>query len=345
MAVGSTKVLFIVGFARSGTTLIGNLLGEYEGVTHAGEVRMLWKRDLAQAGPPCGCGEVVPVCNWWNEVLRDWASQSALLPSQIGGGSDPPSGGLVSGSNLREVGRAMAIMQRSVERGFWRLRWRPEDHRNLVSEYATTHARLYGAISRTAASSVVVDSSKRPVHAAILHSAAGVDPYLVHVVRDPRGVVYSRQRKGEKTKADGSRTNRTQAGWDAVKWLHRNLVAERVMKMYGPGRSMFLRYEDFTSDPKGAIESILSMLGEPSEGSPFVAPAAAMLGPNHVSGGNRNRFVRGRIEINQDLRWADGLSPLDQAVVRVLAGVGLNRYGYGKSFDNKVMSAPPGHQG
>ena len=342
MAGTPTKVLFIAGFARSGTTLIGNLLGEYDGVTHAGEVRMLWRRDLARTGPPCGCGTAVSGCDWWTEVLSDWMEQSLVSPD-IRGASSKMSEWLVPGASMMEIGQAMTGLQRSAERGSWRRRWSRGDHQHLVTEYAAAYARLYTAIARTANSSVVVDSSKRPVHAAILRYEAGLDPYLLHVVRDPRGVVYSRQRKDEGSKGGGS--NPTQAGWDAIKWVQRNVAAERVMKMYGEDRSMFLRYEDFVSDPKGAVEAVLSMLGEPLDGSPFVEPGAAVFGDNHVAGGNRNRFARGRIKITQDLKWLDGLASWDRAVVNALAGVGLNRYGYGRSSQRKVMSAPPRRQG
>src|SRR3954466_11303605 len=65
-----TRVLSIVGPGRSGTTILGNILGEVEGVTNAGELRWLWRRGLAERRP-CGCGLPPAECPRWSVVLDD----------------------------------------------------------------------------------------------------------------------------------------------------------------------------------------------------------------------------------------------------------------------------------
>src|SRR3954452_12149224 len=63
-----TRVLSIVGPGRSGTTILGNILGEVEGVTNAGELRWLWRRGLMERRP-CGCGLPPAECPRWSAVL------------------------------------------------------------------------------------------------------------------------------------------------------------------------------------------------------------------------------------------------------------------------------------
>src|SRR5262250_2359564 len=48
------KVLYIAGAHRSGTTLLSDILGSYDGVTGTGELHELWAGLLS--GRPCGCG-------------------------------------------------------------------------------------------------------------------------------------------------------------------------------------------------------------------------------------------------------------------------------------------------
>ena len=50
------RVVSIVGPGRSGTTLLGEILGEVPGVFDAGELRWLWRRGLGE-DRRCGCGE------------------------------------------------------------------------------------------------------------------------------------------------------------------------------------------------------------------------------------------------------------------------------------------------
>jgi len=54
-----TRVLYILGWGRSGSTVLGNILGEIDGFFSAGELHYLWERSLVE-GRACGCGRDVP---------------------------------------------------------------------------------------------------------------------------------------------------------------------------------------------------------------------------------------------------------------------------------------------
>src|SRR4051812_41441772 len=62
------KVLFVTGSFRSGSTVLGNVLGELDGYVSVGEVLSLWRNGLG--GGRCGCGELVEDCEFWTEVRR-----------------------------------------------------------------------------------------------------------------------------------------------------------------------------------------------------------------------------------------------------------------------------------
>jgi len=51
-----TRVLFLAGLGRSGTTLLERALAELPGVQPLGEVIHLWERSV-QGDELCGCGE------------------------------------------------------------------------------------------------------------------------------------------------------------------------------------------------------------------------------------------------------------------------------------------------
>jgi len=62
------KVLYIGGSGRSGTTIIGNILGSARGFVHVGELRYIFDRGLIQ-NRLCGCSAPFRRCSVWNEVL------------------------------------------------------------------------------------------------------------------------------------------------------------------------------------------------------------------------------------------------------------------------------------
>lgn len=307
------KAVMVVGFARSGSTLLGNLLGEYDGVRHVGEARMLWKRDLNRLGPRCGCGKPFEQCEWWADVLGLWSEHPGLV--HIATGEE-------SHGSPTVLARYMVKLQRASERG-----GRQDPERLATAEsYVAATAALYETIARADGSSLIVDTSKRPAHARLLHRAPGFDPFVLHLVRDPRGVINSRQKK--RTRSRGSGPSRYQMAADAIKWVARNRDADRVRTLYGPDRSMLVRYEDLAADPRGVIEGILARVGIDCEPSPFIEANLVNFGDNHAAGGNRARFVRGETAITQDVKWRSRMRPSDATLIACLTRPAFRRYGY-----------------
>jgi hypothetical protein len=55
----------MVGSARSGTTILDNILGEVPGVANAVEIRWSWRQGLTER-MPCGCGLPPVECPRWS---------------------------------------------------------------------------------------------------------------------------------------------------------------------------------------------------------------------------------------------------------------------------------------
>src|SRR2546430_13569347 len=62
-----TRVLYIGGLGRSGTTLLERLLGELPGACALGEVVHLWQRDVID-NERCACGRPFSACEFWRAV-------------------------------------------------------------------------------------------------------------------------------------------------------------------------------------------------------------------------------------------------------------------------------------
>jgi hypothetical protein len=298
--VPPVKVLYVLGEARSGSTILGSILGAIPGFFHAGELRFLWSRGLIQ-GWPCGCGRPVPECEVW-----------APAAEEVLGGRDP-----------REVldWQRQVLRLRHLERLLRSTggEWAPRDR------LAEVTAAVYRAVARRTGARVVVDSSKDPAYAALLGPRQDVDLACAHLIRDSRAVAFSLARR--RLRRGGREMPRRPASRAAGSWLVTNLAAGRVRRRLGSGRSVVLRYEDLLARPRDAVASLLRLVGEAGD-PPFVGERAVQLGVQHTVSGNPGRFRRGEIGLHADEEWRTAQRGRDRVLVTAVTLPLLSRYGY-----------------
>jgi hypothetical protein len=299
----SVKVLYIAGWGRSGTTIVDNILNSYDSVFSTGELYYLWRRGLAQ-GRKCGCELPVTRCRLWQEILRCAYGDAQPDPKRMIG------------------------LQRQVAR----VRSTPGLIGNPLSaeadEYRRTLTRMYHAIAEVTGAGLIVDSSKVPSGAALLPQMRGVQPYLLHMVRDPRAVTHSWMRLTEQPdRGKPAVMQQHQPTESTMHWLVWNAFSERLARAY-PQRYRRLRYEDFAGQPRQTIEDLLDFTGmEPASG-PFLDATTVRLEPNHTVSGNPSRFRTGQVTLRPDDRWRQEQPFGPRLAVTALALPLLHRYGY-----------------
>lgn len=304
------KVLSVVGAGRSGTTVLASILGEVEGFASAGELRWLWERGIALRRP-CGCGKSPENCPVWAPVItRVMASSESWTAQEIV-------------ASQHEVGR-----QRNLPRLLSAMNNKSAAWPALDRVLSATGTACHGFAEVTNAR-VVVDTSKRPQDAAVLAMLAGVDHFVLHVVRDPRAVAHSwRRQKTFSTEGGGTRTMGTRRLPSSVRaWTTNSIGAELLRRRLPEPRWMHMRYEDFSRDPRSKVESILTFLGEAGE-APFQDDDTVLLHPNHIVAGNPSRFTTGAVQIRADEEWQRAMPRRDQLLVEVATKPLMMRYGY-----------------
>ncbi len=307
------KAIFIAGWARSSSTLLDVMLGQADGFLSTGELRYLWRWGIGK-GWLCGCGETLPRCSTWSAILAD-----ALGPGP--------------GEHER-VARRMAALQLSHVR----LRHLPAiaarssapEPSDPLGDYVATLDRLYRSIARVTGARVVIDSSKMPQDAAVLRLVPSVDPYLVHLVRDPRAVAHSMQRRTmlQDSGSDPVEMPTSSAAASTLGWLRANAAAELMRARFGPRRALLIRYEDLVAAPRVTLERIAGMVGEPLRGVSFLDERTIDMAPNHTVWGNPSRFRTGHVRIRHDSEWTTRLPRRDRRVSTGLALPLLPRYRY-----------------
>ena len=308
----TTRVLYIAGTGRSGSTLLANILGEVDGVFAAGEVRFLWQRGLTERRL-CGCGVPVRECPVWSRVLAE------------AGHLDEPArmDGVVS--LLKHTGRIRnlpAMLLGSIRPGL-------DPARSVASaEARTALGDIYAAMAGVTGNRVIVDSSKLPAYANVLSATPGIDLRIVHLIRDPRGAAHSWS--SHKALTDGAARNHMEQigpAKSAFLWDVWNLSGG-ILFRGGPERYMRLRYEDLIADPQAAVRRILAMVGMEDAQLPFVSGGELITSVNHSVAGNPDRLRHGLIRLRQDDRWRTGMPRRDQRLVSALTLPLLLYYGY-----------------
>jgi Sulfotransferase family len=276
-----------------------------------GELRTVWRK-LTAPGARCGCGEQLVACPVWSGIIR-----SAL------------------GEPWAALARETWHCQREAvgELHTWlrvpfllRRRGHTPPAGTRLARYAESLARLYRAIAEETGAEVIVDSSKEPSDAALLLCMPGINAAFAHIVRDPRGTVYSivRHRAGGQPVL-GSRLR--QSTYAALSWQAGNLAATAVRRAAGPSRSMLLRHEDFAAHPGQAVQALTQLAGRPAQ--PSLLPSGTVnLQPTHTVGGNPNRFRTGPVKISVDAGWRSRMHPRDQAAVTTICAPLMAHYGY-----------------
>ncbi len=288
VAAPLVKVVYIAGMGRSGTTLLGSLLGQLDGFFFGGEFRHLGAR-IAQHGS-CGCGEDVAACPPWQAIL------SSAFPGTDGAPDPSPLQIETSDAGVRGM-----VGQRLAARGLL-----PDPPRLVRSRAA------FGAVLR--AIPEVTGSRRRRLlqvarFGALLEAAGRVESTVVHLVRDPRAVAHSRQRRIERR---GVALKPGPTGF-ALVYDSSNTVVELA---WGRDRYIRLRYEDLVRSPAATVEQIAALVGEPATGLRMISTDTVDLEPTHCVAGNGNRFQSGEVRIELDDEWARaGLLTAGQSTV------------------------------
>jgi hypothetical protein len=307
-------VIYILGYPRSGTTILGSLLGEADGAFHAGEVRFVWKNTLIDGRRRCGCRKPVLECGIWGQVLAEVAIDVL--------GREPV--------NFRDLGIVVHRWQREgvwpgTERDIIRGTLRGQRAESAV-RYASALASLYRHTVEATGASVLIDSSKWAADAAILSSVQGIRPFILHVTRDPRGISLSRRKKLRKGHGPVNILRRRwTAAADAFEWNRVTRLCETLTRERP--NSVSIRYEDLMADPRSAI-SEMRRSGLSIGNIPFSSDRTIFLRPNHTLGGNHSRFNRGETTLVPDTDWRSSLGPVDAAVVSAVTWSVRHRYGY-----------------
>ncbi len=284
-----TRIVFVGGYARTGSTLLDRLLGQIDGFASFGELRHIWDRNF-RGNQLCGCRRPFRECPFWSEVVAlafgGWGGVDAVAVSR----------------DKRRVDSVWSI-PRMLSGG-----WTP-GYRAAFARYIEAVGSLYRAVGEVSGARFLVDSTKDPQHLYVLRQA-GFDVRVAHLVRDSRAVAFSWRRVKRRPEITWREQDmpRFPVVRSAMAWDVANLAAESS-RWLGLEYA-FVRYEDLVRDPS------------------FVRDGTAVLGQERTVAGNPMRFAEGTVELRPDVEWLSAMPRSQRTVVTSLTWPLLRHYGY-----------------
>ncbi|GIU97221.1 MAG: sulfotransferase [Actinomycetota bacterium] len=315
MSMERIPVLCIGAIGQSGSTLLARMLGQVPGLVAVGETGRVWDKGLVE-DMACGCGEPFRACPFWTAV-----GEEAF------GGWDR-----VDTAEATRLRDGLTLRGRAPHALALPLILRPSLSRRYGADlrrYQALMGRLYVGIHRASGGRVIVDSMKQPAHVYMVSRMPEVDLRVVHLVRDSRGVAYSKtkwvHRQGARSDEFRVRRPPPKSG---EKWIWMNLSFDALAGLGVP--TSRLRYEELVRSPKGALLRVLSELGieRRVDDLGFIGEGWVELPTDHLAAGSRMRLEAGRLPLREDDAWRHRLSPTHRRVVTALTWPLLVRYGY-----------------
>jgi hypothetical protein len=303
MKSSRTKVLYITGWGRSGSTVLSMLLGQLEHFFLTGEMNQIWENGLIK-NELCGCRSRFSACETWISILRAaYGDVASIVPQKMV-------------HYLAKYIRTKDVPKLILSK-----------NRSFPQELIQNLDQLYTAVQKTTNSHVIVDSSKHPVYGQLLECLPSIDVYILHLVRDPRAVAYSWQRK-KKVNIDDARMFRTKSPQtSSIKWLAWN-IGIHSLKHRMNGRYMRIRYEDLISQPRATLTQILEFVDEEDLSLSFLNEDRVDIGLNHAIAGNPVRFQQGELVLKADMEWESKMKFIDRVITVLITWPLLGKYGY-----------------
>lgn len=294
-------MIYILGLGRSGSTLLDLLLGAHPEIWTLGEAFKL-PYLLETARQPCGCGETLPSCEFWKDILPGLPLRRGAYP--IGYFHEQ----YVHPDIRRRTYLRLDLMRKLVAgavRG-----QAPVEANPAVEEFArhnATHFRIVRQAAQKGQAKDIrwlVDASKNPNRLFWLQQSGQFRFRVIRLVRDPRGVVNSTMRAGRRRPM----MLRSTSGW-----IINNLLYFLLCKTLFEKEHVFqVRYEALVSQPEVVLQRIGHWLGV--EGLSKVYKNFRQF-TNHGIGGSSTRWEKTGVYLDE--RWKRELSQVEAAAVQL----------------------------
>jgi hypothetical protein len=307
-----SKVIYILSDNRSGSTLLDQLLGAHPKIVSLGEVHHLAayvRQDRRLYDPvhplDCSCGRTVTICPFWTRTAAQLGRPLDTLKLHLRYFDS------LKGS-LRPLNSLRRLPKRIINRSPNLLRY-PFVSRFLGGDDVGADSfSLFNAIFEVTGSDYLVDSSKSAFRFRSLYDFAPSRVLAVRLVRDYRGTVYSKMKRGKDMEVA------------ARDWVARMREASELTEGIPPDQVFRLKYEDLCQSPEKELMRLCNFLDIKFVDTMLSRPTEEV----HHLGGSPSKFDPARKNIQLDQGYLKAFTADELARLKRIVGVTAAEWGY-----------------
>lgn len=297
------KLVYILGMAHSGSTLLDLLLGGHKSVVSTGEIWAFsqWVRDNKN----CSCNLKVKDCNFWNGIIDTLHDRYNLSSARL--------------HKPEEIEKSSKLSR------LWSVaRVKPFFDKESAVLYGEKEYKLFKVILENSGAEIAVDSSKLLERLIKLHYSDFFEIKIIHLVRDGRSTLDSIRRAIKR----GTTPNRyVNPIWVYLGWM---LEMERQCQyLQGLDHQLYKRisYLKLASNPRESLETLCNFIGILF--NPKVLDISSsnyvFKQEHHLIGGNRIKSSLPTASIRPKVKWNRNLSRFEKFLFKMLGGERMNK--------------------
>lgn len=266
------KIIYIMGCGRSGTTIMDILLGNHAGFLSVGELnnaQQAWNEDKT-----CSCGISLKKCGIWEKVGENW-----FIDDQNNKYYDIM-------KRQKDIERQFSIVKHMV--GFY--------DQSIIDSYHSLVHDIFKLLQIQSSAKAIIDSSKSIGRGLVLLKNTNLDVRVIHLVRDPRGVYSSFQKKNLITPTMGILSL-------AFYWNSVNLFASLLKFKFGNKKFLRICYEDLVINSDNVLDQIGNFIEEDLSDVKIKLKDEVPMDRGHLASGNRVRNQNVALILQPDFKW------------------------------------------
>jgi hypothetical protein len=297
------KLIYIMGCANCGSTLLTTLLSKNPRIATVGELK------ATKIGDPknylCGCGEPLSQCEFWSAVQKTCKERSLELSFDDFQTHYQSRHGLLNKLiSTRVRSRPFELLRQLARRIY-----PPMKH--AIAAITERNYKIIDTICDIQSRDVFLDGSKDPVRLQHLMDSNRFDIWVIHMIRDGRGVVCSYKKKYD---SDLSKC--------ISSWKIKTIECIRACRGIPESRLLPVKYEELCENPSVVLSSIFEFLQLQKE-----TVACHSLVTDHIIG-NRMRLEAGNCKIVMREEWRTYLTDAEKELFAVEGGGINSKNGY-----------------
>lgn len=285
------SVLFIMGAGRCGSTVMSVIIASHPEVESVGEIKS-WPR---YKGQPRDYDHKNDDLEFWNSVLEQYETISRAKCD-----FDK----LEDICNDIEFNKGVGFLSKITALIF------SKQNNKKLQKYYEHNSNLLCAIQKISGKKLILDSSKNVCRAIALLKHPNLNIKVIHLIRDPRGTVWSFMKKDvEQKHKDSLRALLDYFVINSTATMVRYLYKDRVIKV---------KYEDLVNHPSETIERIFKFIDLDDCRVQSMIGNDAELEIRHIFDGNRVRRNHS-IKFRGDDEWKLKLPRIYKILCSIIA--------------------------